>query len=468
MRILQAFALAAAFLTATLFAPASLAQTGAHPNIILVMADDLGYGDIGAFGATRIRTPNLDRMARQGAALTRFFASANVCSPSRAGLLTGRYPARSGMAVGVLLAHSTYGLPESEITLPEMLREAGYHTYMLGKWHLGSRLNFWPTNHGFDAFWGVPWSNDFQIVPLYRDTKMIEEPLIQETFTERLVDEARTIINNASDRPFFLYVAPIAPHVPLRPGSRFRGRSEAGLYGDAVEELDWMMGEIFTALRAAGKDRNSIVMFTSDNGPWFEGSSGDRRDRKGSTFEGAYAAPLIARWPARIPRGLRSDQMAMNIDILPTLTHLVGVRPPQDRVIDGRNIFPLLTERHARTPHERLLFFANENVAAIRTQDWRLVTRSYYQTFDAPLGNLGYRLLFNVQRDPHENYNVWDRHPDVVARLEGMMRDARAEFAAIPQQRPVPGANQAVQLPGEERPPLQNLAPILGDQPPMR
>lgn len=449
--------------------PASAAQAAApRPNIIVVMADDLGYGDLGAFGAQLIKTPHLDEMSRQGATLTSFFASANVCTPSRAGLLTGRYPARSGLAVGVLQAHSTYGLPETEITIPELLRGAGYRTAMLGKWHLGSQLNVWPTNHGFDYFWGLPWSNDFRVLPLYRGTTIIEEPLTQETFADRLVQEARSIITAPSDQPFFLYVAHIAPHVPLRPGPRFRGRSKAGLYGDFVEELDWTMGEMIQALRAAGKDRDTIVIFTSDNGPWFEGSSGGLRDRKGSTFEGAYAVPLIARWPGRIPRNVRSDQMAMNIDILPTLASLAGVEAPQDRVIDGRNIWPLLTTPRASTPHQRLLFFSNEHIAAVRTQDWRLVVRSFYQTFDAPLESLGYRLLFDLRRDRGETVSVWDRHPEEAARLEAMLMEARAEFAALPQQRPIPGAGQPIQLPGEERPALTNPAPVLGDQPPMR
>jgi arylsulfatase A len=438
------------------------------PNIIIVLADDLGYGDVGAYGATRIRTPHLDRMAREGAMLTSFFASANVCTPSRAGLLTGRYAARSGLAVGVLQAHSTYGLPESEITLPELLRDAGYRTAMLGKWHLGSKLNFWPINHGFERFWGVPWSNDFRILPLYRGTQIIEEPLVQETFADRLVQEAKTIIAEPSDKPFFLYVSHIAPHVPLRPGPRFRGQSQAGLYGDFVEELDWTMGELFAALRAAGKDRNTIVLFTSDNGPWFEGSSGPLRDRKGSTFEGAFGVPFIARWPGMIPRGVRSDEMAMNIDLLPTLAALSGATLPRDRVIDGKDIWPLLSRRAATTPHERLLFFSNEHIAAVRTADWRLVIRTFYQIFDANLDQFNYRLLFNMRSDRAETTSVWHKFPQIAARLEALLLAARQEFAGLVQQRPLPGAGQPVQLPGETRQPPASPAPIFGDQPPMR
>jgi uncharacterized sulfatase len=448
---------------------ASPAFAAPRPNIIVVLADDLGYGDLSAYGATRIRTPHLDRMAREGALMTSFFASANVCTPSRAGLLTGRYAARSGLAVGVLQAHSTYGLPESERTLPELLREAGYRTMMLGKWHLGSRENFWPTNHGFERFWGVPWSNDMSPLPLYRGATIIEEPLVQETFAERLVVEARALIAESSDRPFFLYVSHIAPHVPLRPGPRFRGKSKAGLYGDFVEELDWTMGEIFAALRASGKDRDTFVVFTSDNGPWFEGSSGALRDRKGSTFEGAFGVPFIARWPAQIPRGIRSDAMAMNIDLLPTLAAAAGAALPSDRVIDGENILPLLTRRSAPSPHERLLFFSNEHVAAVRTQDWRLVVRTFYQTFDVPFEPFGYRLLFDMNKDRGETESVWHLFPDIAAKLEAMLVAARKEFSGLVQQRPVAAAGQPIQLPGKTRPgPERPTLPAFGDQPPIK
>lgn len=452
-----------------LAAPAAARATHRPPNVIVILADDLGYGDVGAYGSRTIRTPALDAMAREGARLTSFFASANVCTPSRAGLMTGRYPARSGLAVGVLAAHSTHGLPQGEVTIPEMLRERGYRTAMLGKWHLGSRESFWPTAHGFDTFWGVPWSNDMSPLPLYRDRAIVEEPLVQETFAERLVDEARALIEAPSDRPFFLYVAHIAPHVPLRPGPRFRGRSTAGLYGDFVEEMDWTTGEILAAVRRAGKDRDTLVIVTSDNGPWFEGSSGPLRDRKGSTFEGAFGVPFIARWPGVIPRGLTSDAMAMNIDLLPTLAAATGAEPPADRVIDGQNILPLLTRRTGASPHERLLFFSNASVAAVRTQDWRLVVRSFYQTFDAPLELFNYRLLFDMRADRGETVSVWHRFPQVAARLERMLQEARREFDPLPQQRTDPTRPGPVQLPGVERPaPPRPVPPALGDQPPMQ
>jgi arylsulfatase A len=456
-------------LTRPVWAQQTASSQSSRPNIIIVLADDLGFGDLGSYGATRIRTPNLDRMAQQGARLTHFYASANVCTPSRAGMLTGRYPARMGLAIGVLLAHSTHGLPETEITLPEILANNGYRTAMLGKWHLGSRENFWPTNHGFQTFWGVPWSNDISPLPLYRDKTILEEPLVQETFAQRMVDEARIVIEAPSNKPFFLYVAHIAPHVPLRPGPRFRGKSRAGLYGDFVEEIDWTMGEIFASLQRSGKDRNTIVIFTSDNGPWFEGSSGGLRDRKGSTFEGAFGVPFIARWPGRIPRGLVSEEMAMNIDLVPTLTALSGSSLPRDRIIDGKDMLPMLTRARAQSPHDSLLFFSNADVAAVRTSDWRLVVRTYYQNFDVPLVSLGYRLLFDMKADRGETNSVWDLFPDVAARLEAILVAARAEFGAIPQQRPLPAAGAPIQLPGEQRPgPATPALPRFGNQPPMQ
>jgi uncharacterized sulfatase len=422
--------------------PASAAQ---RPNIVLMLADDLGYGDLGCFGGKRIRTPHLDRMARQGARLTHFFSSANVCTPSRAGLLTGRYPVRSGMSVGVIYPHSSYGLPQSERTVASVLKDAGYRTAMLGKWHLGSVTDAWPTRHGFEDFWGVPYSNDMNPFPLYRGETVIERATVQETFAARMVAEAKRVIAAPSDKPFFLYMAHIAPHVPLRPGANFRGKSGAGLYGDFVEEMDWTAGEVLRALAEAGKDRDTLVVFTSDNGPWWEGSSGPRRDRKGSTWEGGYAVPLIARWPGHIAARTTSDAIAMNIDFLPTFAALAGASVPADRPIDGKDIWPLM--RGERTsPHEHLLFFSNAEIAAARTQDWRLVLRAYYQTFDAPLERFGARMLFNVREDPGETVNLIDRHPEIAADLQARVDAARQVFASLPQQRTDPFQRDAAPI----------------------
>jgi arylsulfatase A len=433
---------AAALAAAGAFADEAGAAPAKRPNIIVILADDLGYGDLGCFGGRRIRTPRLDKMAREGVRLTNFFSSANVCTPSRAGLLTGRYPVRSGMSVGVVYPHSTYGLPQSEITIAKVLRDAGYRTSMLGKWHLGSVADSWPTRHGFQSFWGVPYSNDMSPFPLYRDETVLEAETVQESFAARMADEAQKVIAAPGDAPFFLYVAPIAPHVPLRPGPDFRGKSGAGLYGDFVEELDWTVGAILDALRASGKDRDTLVIFTSDNGPWWEGSSGDRRDRKGSTWEGGYAVPFIARWPGQIAARRTSDAISINCDLFPTLAAIAGAPLPAGVEIDGRDIRALLNGDH-HSPHDHLFFFANAQIAAVRNQDWRLVLRAYYLTFEAPLERLNARLLFNVTADPGETVNLIDRHPDIAAKLQAAADAARQAFADLPQQRTDPFARNA-------------------------
>jgi uncharacterized sulfatase len=413
------------------------AAAAPRPNIILILADDLGAGDLGITGNRHIRTPNLDRLAHEGALLEGHYASAPVCTPSRAGLLTGRYPVRSGMAVGVTYPHSTAGLPPSETTIAKVLKGAGYRTAMLGKWHLGSTRESWPTSHGFDRFWGVPWSNDMSPLPLYRNLAPIEEPLVQETFADRLVDEAKAVIGEPSDQPFFLYVAHIAPHIPLRPGARFRGRSKAGLYGDFVEEMDWTTGEILKAVKAAGKDRETIILFTSDNGPWFEGSAGLRRGRKGDSFAGATAAPLLARWPGQIPARVRHDAIAMNIDLAPTLAGLAGTEMPTDRPIDGKDIWPLLTGRR-QSPHDQLVHFVNDQPVAIRTQRWRLVSRAWYLNYFAPLNQFGAELLFDMAEDPGETRNLADRYPETLSDLRARLKAAEADLGGTPQLRTDP------------------------------
>ena len=416
----------------------------AAPNIIVIVADDLGLGDVGVYGNRVIATPNIDRLGREGVQLSNFFASANVCTPSRAGLMTGNYPVRSGLAAGVIFPHSNYGLPAATPTLPAVLRTAGYRTAMLGKWHLGASDAAWPTAHGFDSFWGVPYSNDMKPLPLYRGKTVIEAEVTQETFAERMVAEAKAVIATPSDKPFFLYVAHIAPHVPLRPGPAFRGKSRAGVYGDAVEEVDWTTGEIMQAVKLAGKDRETIVIFTSDNGPWWEGSAADRRGGKGGTFEGGYAVPMLARWPGHIRSGTQSAAMAMNIDLLPTLAGLAGAAVPPD--LDGRDILPVLKGAR-QSPHEYLLFFANDKIAAIRDANWRMVLGAYYLTYFAPIEAAGYRLLFPVGDDAGEHYSLADRHPEVVTRLQGIVDAARTEFAGIVQQRTDPFAKAPPILP---------------------
>lgn len=403
-----------------------------RPNIVLVLADDLGYGDIGANGSRFIQTPNIDRMAREGVRLTSFFSSANVCSPSRAGLLTGRYPVRTGLARNVLYPFSTYGIDASEVTLPELLRSAGYDTWMVGKWHLGHVPEAWPTRHGFDHFFGLQYSNDMPGVALYRDEEKIEDPLDQAAVHGRFADEAVRLIGTAGDRPFFLYFAPVAPHYPVVPGPRFAGRSPAGRYGDVVEELDDAVGRILAALRHLNRDRNTLVIITSDNGRAFEGSSGSARGGKASTWEGGYAVPLVARWPAGIPVGARSDGIAMNIDLLPTLARLAGTTPPTDRPIDGKDIIGLLRGGGA-SPHDVLYFFEQDKIAAVRTQRWRYVVSTFYSRYLVDQEQINYPLLFDIERQGSELYNMAANEPQVEARMKALLADGRARLEGLPQ-----------------------------------
>ncbi len=412
------------------------AADDAPPNIIFVLTDDLGYGDLGVYGSTMISTPNLDALAEQGLKLTSYYAPANVCTPSRAALLTGRQPIRMGLAAGVIRPESTHGLPQSETTLATLLRNHGYRTAMIGKWHLGHTPEHWPTAHGFDRFYGVPYSNDMTPFPLYDGDEVIEEPADQARLTERYTDATIAFIEEAGDAPFFVYLAHTFPHIPLFAAEPFRGRSDAGLYGDTVETIDWSMGRIVQALEEAGIADNTLIMFTSDNGPWFEGSSGASRERKGATWEGAYRVPFIAYWPAGLPANRVIDAAVTGLDMFPTLARVAGVSVPEELELDGADIWSVLSEG-ADTPHEEILFFNEDQIAAIRMGDWRLVVRSYYKTWDVPLATAGYPLLFDLARDPGENYSM---APDEPERVERMLRaiEAANERFEVPEPPPFP------------------------------
>ncbi len=397
------------------------------PNIIVIMADDLGWADISLNGADLIRTPHIDRIGREGVQLTSFYAGSNVCTPSRAALMTGRYPIRFGMQ-HVIFPQSQDGLPEQEVTLAEILSEAGYATGMVGKWHLGHQKQHWPTMHGFDEFFGVAYSNDMQPFDLYRQSDIIESPVDQTRLTENYAEAAVSFIEKNSDQPFFLYYAETFPHIPLFVPDSALDQSEAGEYGDVVEHLDWGIGQILAALESTGQSDNTLIIVTSDNGPWFEGDAGRYRDRKGGTHEGGYRVPFVARWPAAIPAGLTSDAMAMNIDLLPTLAALAGADVPSDRQIDGKDILPLL-KGGEDTPHEHLFFFNGNKVAAVRDARYRLVLNTYYRTFEVPFEQFGAKLLFDLERDPSERFSYVREYPDVVARLQSEIDQMRVEIA---------------------------------------
>ena len=459
------------------------------PNFVIILADDLGYGDVEAYGTQAIRTPNIDRLAQQGVRFTEFYASANVCSPSRAGLLTGRYPVRTGVSyiifaseisfahrlnlaltraatsLGMSEFHDPFvtGLPASEITIAEALKVAGYATGMVGKWHLGDFSHdpqYLPSRHGFEFFEGMPHSNDEFPVAYFRNDQEITPNvgLDQEHLTADLTKAAVGFIEANKDKPFFLYVAEKDVHAPFFPSPRFKGKSAAGPYGDAAEELDWSVSEIVKTLEARGLRENTMVLFTSDNGAWFDGSTQGLRGRKGMPFEGGQRVPLIASWPGTLPAGTQVDTPAMNIDLFPTLLGLAGLDVPSDRVIDGRDLWGVMTGREAASPHDALFFFHDKVIDGVRSGPWkyyRYVNRYYWPVpYDEPSTLTGKRvaaytyadpktgqtihllqsfpLLYDLRIDPGESYNVVDRHPDEGARLLGLIERWEQDFFANP------------------------------------
>ncbi len=414
--------------------PQLAAVPSRKPNIILILADDLGYGDLGVQGARAIRTPNLDRMAAEGARLTTFYASANVCTPSRAGLLTARYPVRTGLARNVIMPADSNGLPHSEITIAEALKP-DYATALIGKWHLGHVAPFWPpTGHGFDLFAGLPYSHDMTPLLFYSaapGVELVQDDVTMDRLTERFFQRGLCFVEDNRDRPFFLMLALTAPHIPLDPHPDHAGRSAAAEYGDVVEEIDANIGRLLATLKRLGIDKDTLVIVTSDNGPWFEGSAGGLRDRKGGAgWEGGYRVPFLARHPGRIPAGVVSDAMAMNIDLLPTLLAWTGSPMPAAE-LDGRDISALFTAGSAPTPHDELILFNNDVVAALRTQRWKLIHRSYYRTIEMPLDRpdrADWEILIDLQSDPEESYDVSSRYPDVLADMQARLARAKRTF----------------------------------------
>jgi uncharacterized sulfatase len=421
------------FVVTSLFASVQ-AQDSRQPNFIVIMADDLGYGDLGVYGSQLIKTPNLDRMALEGARLDSFYSSANVCTAARGGLLTGRYPIRLDLVSDVARPTNDVHLAAEEISLAEALKPLGYRTALFGKWHLGSRLEWSPLTQGFDEYFGVLHSNDMMPLELYRQDQVIENPVNQNTLTERYTNEAIRFIEDNQDDPFFLYMPHTFPHVPLYVSNQFSGQSDAGLYGDVVETIDWSVGEVLAALERLGLDENTLVIFTSDNGPWFEGSPGPFRDRKGSSWEGGQRVPFIAKWAGTIPGGLVSNEPAMNIDIFPTLVKLAGGDLPADRPIDGKDILPMLTEG-AASPHEALYLFDRDRIAAVRSGQWKLVVESQYRaavpSFDNPDSYYGPNgLLFDVRLDPSETYSFTREFPEVVEQMRVLLIEGQNEFGS--------------------------------------
>lgn len=408
------------------------AETIEKPNFIVIMADDLGYGDLGIYGSKLINTPNLDQMAQQGALLNSFYSSASVCTAARGGLLTGRYPIRLDIVSDVARPSNNVHLADNELSLAEALKPMGYQTALFGKWHLGSRLEWSPLTQGFDEFFGVLHSNDMTPFELYRQDLVIEKSVDQSTLTERYTEEAVRFIETHQDEPFFLYMPHTFPHVPLYVSNQFSGQSEAGLYGDIVETIDWSVGEVLRTLERLNLSENTLVIFTSDNGPWFEGSPGPYRDRKGSSWEGGQRVPFIAQWQGQIPQGVVSDEPAMNIDIFPTFLNLAGIELPSEIVIDGKDILPVL-KNDAASPHDVLFLFNRDRIAGVRSGPWKLVVETHYRgavpSFDhANSYYAPYGLLFNLEQDPSETYSYAREHPEKAAELHNYIIDGRRKL----------------------------------------
>jgi len=415
------------FTTLSLFA-------GKSPNFIIIFTDDQGYQDVGCFGSPSIKTPNLDRMASEGMKFTDFYVGAPVCSGSRASLMTGCYCHRVGIP-GVLFPNSKIGLHPKEITIAEVLKQKGYATACIGKWHLGDRKPFLPTRQGFDYYFGIPYSNDMSISingakgpPLMRNEKIIEHPVDQDTITKRYTEEAIRFIVRNKNRPFFLYLAHTMPHVPLHVSENFRGVSARGLYGDVIEEIDWSVGQILTTIRALGLERNTLVVFTSDNGPWlakgeYGGSAFPLRDGKFTWFEGGMRLPCIMWWPGKIPARSVCREIAATIDLLPTFAHLAGAKVPQDRIIDGKNIWSLLQgKKEAKSPHDAYYYY----MQAVRVGRWKLHLPGSRTTV-GPKRKLPL-LLFDLERDIGEKHNVADKYPKVVKKLKALLEQHRKEI----------------------------------------
>jgi len=447
--------------------------TGRRPNIVLVNADDLGFGDLSCYGSRAIRTPSIDALAEEGMRFTDFHACDAVCTPSRAGLLTGRYPARMMLdtplpalgeplrkkamvrlgylagRVGLLDLASRVasdGLNEAELTLPEALKHAGYRTGMVGKWHLGDfgrDARFNPARHGFDSFFGVPYSNDMHPLPLFRGEEVVQEDIPDQSVLTRLyTDEAVAFIEGGGGAPFFLYLAHTFPHRPLAVSDAFRGSSGGGLYGDVVQEIDASVGRILDVLAATGRAENTLVMFTSDNGPWYQGSAGPYRGRKGQAFEGGHRVPFIAREPGVIPAGSVCHLAAINLDVFPTCVAAAGLALPGDRIIDGRDITPLLKGQADASPHEYLYLYHQGELEGVRSGPWKYFRSTSHYVWPMPnnkkLGHLTNHttgpapLLYDLRLDPGEVYDLAARHPEVVERLEAAMRAWEEAMAADP------------------------------------
>lgn len=410
-----------------------------RPNILLINCDDLGYGDVGCYGSTKHTTPHIDRLAADGMRLTDFYMASPVCSASRSALMTGCYPQRVGLGTGdkggvVLFPGDPVGLNPEETTIATLLKTQGYATQLVGKWHLGDQPEFLPTKHGFDHYYGLPYSNDmgrqagredrWPPLPLLRDEEVIQAQPDQEGLTERYVEESVRFLRENADQPFFLYLAHMHVHLPLYAAPRFMRESRNGPYGACVEAIDWSMGVLLDELQRLSLQDNTIVLFTSDNGSrTTEGGSNDPlRGAKASTWEGGMRLPLIARWPGQITAGSICEELTTSMDLLPTLARMAGTEEPQDRIIDGRNIIDLLRSvPEAITPHENFYYYWKDSLHAVRSGQWKLHVRQNRDSEEV-------LELYDLQADVGESTDVSAQHADVVEGLLLIVARAKAEL----------------------------------------
>jgi len=451
------------------FVHSAFAQNKEKPlNFIVIFADDLGYGDLSSFGHPTIQTPNLDQMVVQGQKWTQFYVGASVCTPSRAALLTGRLPVRSGMSSDkyrVLFPNSQNGLPNSEITLAEQLKKANYRTACIGKWHLGHQKKHLPLQNGFDYYFGIPYSNDMDTpqsvykekggylelinnpdniqienfqVPLIQNNTVIERPANQNTITRRYSEETIKFIKNNKSEPFFIYLAHSLPHVPLFASKEALGKSARGLYGDVVEEIDQGIGAIINALKEEGLDKNTLVVFTSDNGPWtlFKtqgGSAGPLYAGKGTTWEGGMRVPTVFWAPERIAPGIIT-QMGSTMDLFHTFSKIAGIPLPDDRILDSHDLSPLLFEKE-KTSREQLFYYRGTQLYAVRYGAYKahFITQGEYGQFGGKEEH-NPPLLYNLNHDPSEQFDIAEAHPEILKKIEAIVSEHKNKMVPGPDQ----------------------------------
>lgn len=453
----------------SVFSAACALANDPTPNVVIIFIDDMGYADIGPFGCDAYPTPNLDRMATEGRVFTDFHSATAVCSESRAALLTGCYSKRVSI-FGALHPGATVGLHPAEVTLAELCKSRGYATACFGKWHLGDAPEFLPTRQGFDEYFGLLYSNDmwpyldgedslaagtrkrgdepYPPLPLYDGEEVVNAsltPADQAQLTTQYTERAVAFIDHhAGERPFFCYVPHTMVHVPIYVSEKFAGKSGAGLYGDVVMELDWSVGRILKALQRGGVADNTLVVFTSDNGPWLTcgdhaGSARPLREGKQTMFEGGYREPCVMRWPGRIPPATACDELCTTMDLLPTIAGLIGAEVPTDRVIDGKDILPLMTDHGERSPHEVMYCYFNGELRGVRDRRWKLHLPHHYPTLAGREGGTGGKkarmdrsqigtALYDLKADRGETTDVSADHPEVVARLMQHVETARHEL----------------------------------------